>query len=112
MQPGKIQQIIDQVGQAAGLIYNNLHVFRGIFAGQVAHYLGIAGDHGQRGAQVMAYIGNKFLPQVLHFAQLPAGVVQGVGQFGDFAVGTAGKVGAVIAGGQLFGALGNADIGF
>ena len=59
----------------------------------------------------MAHIGDELLPQMFHLAQLPAGIVQGVGQLGDLPVGAAGKLRAVIAGGQLLGAFGNAGDG-
>ena len=111
LQPGKVQKVIDKVGQPVRLIDDDLHVFGGIFARQVPHDLGIAGDHRQRGAQVVAHIGDEFLPQVLHLAQFPAGVVQRVGKLGDLPVAAAGKVDVIIAGGQLLGAFGNADDG-
>ena len=70
LQAGKIKHFPHQAGKARCFIDDDLHILRRVFIGDVPHHLGIAADHGQRGAQIMADVGDQLVLEPLHLAQI------------------------------------------
>ena len=82
----QLQHGIDQRTEALGFVDDDLHVLRGVFARQIAHHFGVALNQRQRGAQVVADIGDQFLLHLFHAPQITRGLRQLGVELGDFTI--------------------------
>ena len=96
LQAGDIEKIGDEGVQTVGLVDDDLDVFGGHLAGQVAHDLAVAGNHRQRCAQVVGDVGDQFLLERIDLFQLACRIGQGGVQLGDLAVTSALKGNVVV----------------
>ena len=101
--PGNLQHIVDQRGQAAHFVDNHLHIFRRGFPRQIPDHFAVAGDHGQRGAQVVGNIGDQIFLHLVQLGKLIGGSVQGGGKLFRFPAVAPVEIDVVIAHGQLHG---------
>ena len=97
---GDVEDVVDEGGQAVGLVDDDLRVLGALF-GVVARDLldhgGVRLDHGQRRLQVVRDVGEHFLLQLVGLADLLFGVVERFGKgvhlrVGIFALEVDGKV--------------------
>ena len=79
LQPAHSQQVIDQPAQPFRFVRNQAQVFRMLLLRNhpVRHAFGKSADAGNRAAQFMAHVGNKFSTPFLHVFQLLRHGVEG-----------------------------------
>ena len=107
----KVEHIVHKGGETVCLVDDDLHVFGLVFAGQVAHDLGIADDHGERGAQIVRNVGDQLAAQAIHLGKLHGGMVEDVGKLSGFPIARLAELQVVGAAGKLLGAVADADHG-
>ena len=101
----QLHHAVDQCRQTVGLVHNDVALLGALFgvgAGQVAHSLGVALYQGQRGAQVVADIGQNVLFQLGAALDLSGHVVEVLGQLADLVMVYNGQLDIIVAGSNLF----------
>ena len=105
LQPGQVQQVVDQACEPLRLVDDDLHVLRGVLSRQVPHDLTVALDHSQGRAQVVGDVCQQLPAHLVHFGELPRRVVQGLGKLGDLPGAALLQGDGVVALAQLLGRL-------
>ena len=97
-EPRQVEHVVDERREPRRLVEHYLHILRRHLAGDVAHDLGVAGDHRQRCTQIVRDVCDELLLHPVDLAQLRRRDVERFGKLVDLAKSPALEVSGVISG--------------